>query len=183
MLKYHITLLLMMFVMVEASASDAYVVAGNTTGQGVFQQRAEKCFFITTGQVVKNVTKTDLIMSQRVRYQAAVVSTSPDDVAILQVTLPKNTTCPVSRKSPDAKVSMQLSSKREGIIKTRLEDGSLLQTPVMITSAGDQHYAQIVAKYSADLMDNGFKSDSNTILGIVHRDENRDLWQFHIDLA
>ena len=165
MYKYFVSFFLLFLPIYDVSSSDAYVFAEEDFGQGFFRQRGAECFFITAGHVVQDSTETELITSERYRYKAFVVTSYPDDVAILRVELPKNDVCPKSSWGSGKKLKSLLGIEQEGIIKTRLDDGSTLQTAVQIKTFDDYRYIQVVPKNKNDKFQKGFSGSPLFVAG------------------
>ena len=165
MFKYFTIVLIVFFSTAEAFGSDAYVLAEDGFGQGFFRSRGLECFFITAGHVVEDSTEIELITSQRHRYNATVITIYPDDVAILRVELPANASCPKSSWDSGRKLKILLNMEQEGIVKTRLDDGSQLQTAVVIKTFNAYRYIQIVPKDSNDQFAKGFSGSPLFIAG------------------
>ena len=148
MLKNLSIIIFVVFFSVESFGSDAYVNAEEEIGQGFFRARGSECFFITANHVVENATKIELITPDRLRYKASVITTYPDDVAILRVELPIDTACPKSSWDSGKKLKVLLNMEMEGKVKTLLEDGSFLQTAVVIKAFDSNRYILITPKNS-----------------------------------
>ena len=165
MFKNMVGFLLLIFITSDVLASDAFVFAEEDFGQGFFRQRGNECFFITAGHVVKDATEIELVTAERYRLRATVMTSYPDDVAILRVELPANNTCPKSSWDSGGKLKILLGMEQEGIVKTRLDDGSTVQTPVSIKTFDGYRYIQIVPKNPKDKFRKGFSGSPLFIAG------------------
>ena len=165
MFKSIAVLIYMILFSAEALGSDAYVYAEEEFGQGFFRARGTECFFITAGHVVEDATEIELVTSGRNRYEATVITTYPDDLAILRVEIPKNTTCPKSSWDSGKKLKTLLSMEQEGIVKTRLDDGSILQTTVSIKTFDAFRFIRITPKNPNDQFLKGFSGSPLFIAG------------------
>jgi len=156
---------LLPIIFTETLASDAYVLAEEEIGQGFFRPRGAECFFITAGHVVSEAAEIELITSGRLHLSANVITSYPDDVAILRVELPKNTTCPKGSWGTGEKLKTLLNIEQEGVIKTRLNDGSTLQTAVNIKTFDDFRYIQVIPKDTKTQFAKGFSGSPLFISG------------------
>ncbi len=149
----------------QVLASDSLVFAEEEFGQGVFRSRGAECFFVTAGHVVEDTTEVELITTNGSNLQASVVTSFPDDVAILRVDLPGNSGCPDGNWDSGNKLKTLLELETKGIVKTRMDDGSLAQTPVTIKKYNDYRYIQIAPERPEDQFSKGFSGSPLYIAG------------------
>ncbi|MCI5207344.1 MAG: serine protease, partial [Candidatus Electrothrix sp. ATG2] len=149
----------------EAMGSDAYVLAEEEFGQGFFRSRGVECFFITAGHVVADAAEVELITSGRRKFTASLNTIYPDDVAILRVELSKDMRCPKGSWGAGEKLKTLLTMEQDGVIKKRLNDGSILQTKVTIKTYDDIRYIQITPKDSNVHFSKGFSGSPLYVAG------------------
>ena len=128
-----------------ATASDAYVSAEGVFGQGYFRSRGSECFFITAGHVVEDASEIVLTTASRQQLTADVVTIYPGDVGLLKVNLLQGEKCPKSTWGDGAKLPSLLDLFKEGVIKTKLGDGSTLQTEAKIQSHDAIGYIRVAS--------------------------------------
>jgi len=127
-------------------ASDAFVSAEDEFGQGFFRNRGSECFFITPAHVVEDAVDIELTTSLRKNIEAQVLMKYPSDIAICKVILPDGESCPQSSWGDGEKLANLLTVYKEGVIKTKLNDGSTMQTQVTLKTFDNFGYIQIVPK-------------------------------------
>jgi len=164
MARYAVAIVLY-FVSIHVYASDAFVFAEDEFGQGFFRERGHECFFITAGHVVENSVDIELVTSSYSRYKAMLVTSFPDDVAILSVDLPDNEKCPKSSWDSGSTLRTLLKVEQEGVVKTRLDDGSVMQTPVNIKTYDSYRFIQVTPKNINDNFTKGFSGSPFFIAG------------------
>ena len=147
-----------------AAASDAFVSTDEQFGQGFFRSRETECFFITAGHVVEDAVDVTLTTSSRKNIDAVVLNIFPADIAILKIDSDDGK-CPPSSWDDGKSLSSLLTVYKEGIVKTKLNDGSTLQTPVLIKKFNNYGYIQVVPKDADTAFAKGFSGSPLYIAG------------------
>ncbi len=109
----------------DLEMGDSFVVENPLVpSQGFFRNRGPECFFITPAHVVEDSVDVELTTALREKFEAQVLISYPSDVAILKVIGTQNRDCPLSSWDDGKKLKSLLTVYKEGVIKTKLNDGS-----------------------------------------------------------
>lgn len=149
----------------DSIGSDAFVSAEEEFGQGFFRTRGKECYFVTAGHVVEDATDIELTTSLRKNTEAIVLASYPSDIAILKVNPPEGEHCPESTWGDGKKLKSLLTVYKEGIIKTKLSDGSTVQTKVNIKSFDNFGYIRVTPVNPDEKFAKGFSGSPLYIAG------------------
>lgn len=158
-------ILFLVFSTSNVIASDAYVFAEEEFGQGFFRHRGSECFFITPAHVVEEAVDIELTTALRKNINAQLLNRYPADIAILKAELAQGEKCPQSSWGNGEKLSSLLTVYKEGIIKTKLNDGSTLQIKVSIESYDNFGYILVAPTDATTSFAKGFSGSPLYIAG------------------
>jgi hypothetical protein len=135
-------------------ASDAYIKTDSSIGQGFLFERNNICYLGTPKHVVEDANSINFMTADRKNHDAKIEKLFEVDLAILKVKNPK--AC--SFKQPEGKTRLRslLKIYRDGILKSRLSDGSILQTKITITGIDETEYLQITPQKKKDILKQGY---------------------------
>lgn len=143
-------------------ASDAYIKTENSIGQGFLFERQNTCYLATPEHVVEGAINISFMTADRKSHKAVIFKIFDVDLAILKVDDFK--ACIHKQPESKTRLSSLLKVYRDGILKSRLSDGSILQTKVTIKGIDKAEYLQILPRKKNDILKQGF---SGSILYIA----------------
>ena len=138
----------------SAVASDAYIDTGSTRGQGYLFMDADTCFLVTPAHVAKSSNELSFLAVDRKSHVAKKVKEFDVDLALYE--LEKSNLCRSLPEYGSTRLSALLKIYRDGVIKTRLSDASVLQTKIEITGIDESYYLQVRVRSSSDTLKQGF---------------------------
>lgn len=141
MFSKKISVLVVCFLPIFCFAEGVNVLSGTSKGQGFYYEFNEICYVITPKHVLDD-GQISLITSSRDRYFATIEKIFKVDLALLKTNIPLHH-CEGERFSQNRPLRSLLNIYEEGILKTKLEDGSTAQLKVDITGVDSSEYLQI----------------------------------------
>ena len=135
-------------------ASDAFIKTEKSIGQGFLIERQKTCYLVTPEHVVGDANNISFMTADRKSHKAEIIKIFDVDLAILEVD--DHNVC--LHKQPEAKTRLisLLKIYRDGVLKSRLSDGSILQTKVTIKGIDQSEYLQILPRKKSDILKQGF---------------------------
>jgi len=153
-----IIFLSLLFVPQFILASDAYIKTDISIGQGFLSEHAKKCYLITPEHVIDGAKNIHFMTADRKTHSAKTIKTFEVDLAILEVDNIK--ACRHKQTEPTTKLSSILKVYRDGVLKTRLSDGSTLQTKITIKGIDQTEYLQIEPLKKTDVLKQGYSGST-----------------------
>ncbi|MBV1909553.1 MAG: serine protease [Kangiellaceae bacterium] len=138
----------------QSFSSDAYLKTKTSIGQGFLFERQSECYLATPRHVIQNEKKLSLLLANRREYQATLFHIFESDLAVLKVDDYK--ACRLKQPEPKVPLSALLKVYQEGVLKTKLADGSTLQTKVTIRGVDEREFLEIQAIKKINLLKQGF---------------------------
>ncbi|MEP1384075.1 MAG: hypothetical protein ABJK64_09790, partial [Paraglaciecola sp.] len=167
MLKFIVFLFLLPFIV---NATDVQILTETTKGQGFLYSHQSNCYVITPAHVVANSKFVHALTSDRKKYTLKLVKKFDVDLALLLVNKPKRL-CQSTSFNRAKKLPSLLKIYSEGAIKSKLSDGSTLQTKVDIIGIDDKEYIQIKPKKEKNILKQGYSGSvfyvANQAAGIL----------------
>ncbi|WP_394172299.1 hypothetical protein [Thalassotalea litorea] len=139
----------------HAVSADVQVITNSAQGQGFLYEHDEQCFVITPSHVIEDATKISILSAARKSYQAKVVNEFDVDLSILEIQ-DANKLCAKTDFEQKTKLSSLLKIYDDGILRSKLSDGSTLQTKVNIDGVDEAEYLQITPKRESDILKQGY---------------------------
>lgn len=147
------------------SASDVLVSANFNVGQGFHYRVNDTCYVVTPNHVLGDAQSANIMLPTR-QYQTAELEQSFDvDVAILKATTPM-ALCNANSFLQVSDLNKLLGVYQDGVLKTRLADGSVLQTKVVIQAVDDSEFLAIKPERSDEAFKQGY---SGSILFVAEQ--------------
>ncbi|MET0123820.1 MAG: hypothetical protein ABW124_22540, partial [Candidatus Thiodiazotropha sp. 6PLUC9] len=154
-MKYCLILAVLFLPLLNSThASDAFIKTGSSTGQGFLLKRAEDCYLITPSHVVEAIENIQFMTADRKYHNAVIKNHFDTDMAILKVENTK--ACHLKQPEAKTRLSSLLKIYRDGVLKSRLSDGSILQTKVTIKGIDETEYLQIRPSKEKDILKQGY---------------------------
>lgn len=146
-------------------ASDVIVSADFNIGQGIYFPTSESCHIITPNHVMGSASSANIMLPTREYFKAQPKHTFEVDIAVLDSDIPPEK-CRDNGLLHVSELEKLLGVYQEGVLKTRLADGSVLQTQVAIDNVGEEAFLSIKPKRSEDVLKQGY---SGSVLYIAEQ--------------
>ncbi len=162
---YKIKLVVSSFLLISTNflyASDAYIKTDQSIGQGFLFEREDTCYLATPTHVVEDATGIQFMTADRKSHKAEIFKNYDVDLTLLKVLDSK--ACLHKQEEATTDLSARLKIYLDGVLKSRLRDGSTLQTKVTVTQVDDTEYLQIRTRKQSDILKQGY---SGSILFIA----------------
>lgn len=148
-----------------ALASDVLVSADFNVGQGFNYLVDDQCYVLTPNHVMGTATSANVMLPTRQYHTADVTHVFDVDMAILKADIPaaqcnRNTFLQVSD------LNKLLGVYQNGVLKTRLADGSVLQTKIVISAVDDSEFLAIKPERADEPFKQGY---SGSILFVAEQ--------------
>lgn len=148
-----------------ALASDVLVSADFNVGQGFNYLVDDQCYVLTPNHVMGTATSANVMLPTRQYHTADVTHVFDVDMAILKADIPaaqcnRNTFLQVSD------LNKLLEVYQNGVLKTRLADGSVLQTKIVISAVDDSEFLAIKPERADEPFKQGY---SGSILFVAEQ--------------
>ncbi|GHF94879.1 S1C family serine protease [Thalassotalea marina] len=146
-------------------AADVQIVTDVAKGQGFFYTNEGKCFVVTPSHVIEDAKQIKALTASRKSYDAKLVKNFEIDLALLELKAEKKV-CKGAVFSQPTKLSSLLKIYEEGVLKSKLADGSTLQTKVNIVGVDETEFLQIKPQKIKTTLKQGY---SGSILFIANQ--------------
>jgi hypothetical protein len=146
-------------------ASDVQIITDTSKGQGFLYKHQDKCFVVTPSHVIDEATKISVLTASRKSYSAKLVKNFDIDLALLELKSAKKL-CKKATFNQSNKLTSLLKIYEEGVLKSKLADGSTLQTKVNIVGVDETEFLQIKPKKDHDILKQGY---SGSVLFIANQ--------------
>ena len=142
MIIRNLSLIALIFFTCSVVASDFFLRTNISIGQGVLYPHDESCYVVTPSHVVLGSNYISGIDGFRKVQDFEVKKEFDPDLAILESQF-KPTDCSHNYVADSSKLDLILTIYNSGVLKTRLDDGSILQTNVEIVGVDNSEFLQI----------------------------------------
>jgi hypothetical protein len=160
-----IYLLLISIFSFNTFASDVQIITDKSKGQGFLYKHQDNCFVVTPSHVIDEATKISVLTASRKSYSAKLVKNFDIDLALLELKSAKKL-CEKATFNQSNKLTSLLKIYEEGVLKSKLADGSTLQTKVNIVGVDETEMLQIKPQKSTDILKQGY---SGSVLFIANQ--------------
>ena len=146
-------------------AADVQLVTDVAKGQGFFYLNEGKCFVVTPSHVIEEAKEIKALTASRKSYEAKLVKNFDIDLALLELKAEKKV-CKGAVFNQSKKLSSLLKIYEEGVLKSKLADGSTLQTKVNIVGVDETEFLQVKPQKNKTILKQGY---SGSILFIANQ--------------
>ncbi|GHF94874.1 trypsin-like peptidase domain-containing protein [Thalassotalea marina] len=162
--RFNLTICLLFFSFCSFAA-DVQIVTDVAKGQGFFYSNEGKCFVVTPSHVIEDAKEIKALTASRKSYKAKLVKNFDIDLALLELKAEKKV-CRGAEFSQPTKLSSLLKIYEEGVLKSKLADGSTLQTKVNIVGVDESEFLQVKPQKVKTILKQGY---SGSILFIANQ--------------
>ncbi len=158
---YKIKLVVSLYLLISTTflyASDAYIKTDQSIGQGFLFERKDICYLATPTHVVEDATDIQFMTADRKTHKAEIFKNYDVDLTLLKV--PDAKACLHKQEEATTDLSARLKIYLDGVLKSRLSDGSTLQTKVTVTQVDDTEYLQIRTRKKSDILKQGYSGST-----------------------
>jgi len=141
------------------SASDLMVI-GDSFGQGTVRGAGGDCFVITALHVVEDADEIGVMTPDRRESEATLVTTFADDIAVLRVVRSDLGLCDDAEWQTGEDLASALDQEAFGVLRTRREDGTMLQIPIVVDEVDPLRYLTISPMRSNNQFSQGMSGGS-----------------------
>ncbi|MDO6694194.1 hypothetical protein Q4574_12950 [Aliiglaciecola sp. 3_MG-2023] len=171
-------------------ASDVLISAGSSEGQGFLYEHEDICYVVTPFHVVKDSSEPSVLTAENISYRAELLTEFETefefDLALLSL-IDKPNICHLSTFRKHEKLTQLLNILEEGILKTKLEDGSTQQVLVNIIGVENTTALGIRSALNSDTLKQGFSGSllyiANLPAGILYEIEDDVGYVYRYDVV